>query len=137
MTTTYSTDAQVYARVPLVAKALARVNAERTSASLSAATLDDYRVEAQTLLQRDLSARGVETTAIVDTTSLMEPERLLAAVLVFEAAMVRSDGRAGVPDVFGDAAKTWRALYETALATARPRGSDVLPEGSTFTWERG
>lgn len=136
MSTTYSTDAEVYLRAPLVGKALARVNAERTDASQSATDLDTYRVEAQRQLLIDLAARGIASDAITDTAALREPEVCLAAALLFEAATIRSDAQTATPDVFGAQAKRWRAAYESALSSARPTSS-VKSEGQSFEWERG
>lgn len=136
MSTTYSTDAEVYLRAPLVGKALARVNAERTDASLSTTDLDTYRVEAQRQLLIDLAARGITSDAITDTAALREPEVCLAAALLFEAATIRGDQQSPTPDVFGAQAARWRAAYESALSSARPT-SGVKSEGQSFSWERG
>lgn len=136
MSTTYSTDAEVYLRAPLVGKALARVNAERTDASQSATDLDTYRVEAQRQLLVDLAARGITSDAITNTAALREPEVCLAAALLFEAATIRSDAQTATPDVFGAQAKRWRAAYESALTSARPTDG-VKSNGQSFEWERG
>ena len=136
MSTTYSTDAEVYLRAPLVGKALARVNAERTDASQSATDLDTYRVEAQRQILLDLAARDITADAITDTDSLREPEVCLAAALLFEAATIRGDQQSPTPDVFGAQAKRWRDAYESALAAARPT-TGVRSAGQSFSWDRG
>ena len=136
MTTTYATDEQVYLRAPLVGKGLARINAERTDASLSTTDLDTYRVEAQRLILEALLSRGITTDQITDTASLREPEVCLAAALVFEAATIRGEPQTGTPDVFATQARHWRAAYDRAMASVQPR-SDVVQSGMGFTWGRG
>jgi hypothetical protein len=137
MTTTYATDAQVYARAPLVGKGLERVNVELVAASQSATTLDAYRVEAKRQMLEGLLARGITEADIGNPTALQDPEACLTAALVFEAAAIRDDAAQGQVDVFAGQAKRWRAAYEKAIASASPVATDVRPEGSSFTWERG
>lgn len=136
MTTTYSTDAQVYTRSPLAGKGLARVNAERADLSLAALTLDDYRVEASRVMLLDLAAAGIALADITDTTALLDPEVCLTLALVFEAATIRQDEQQGPVDVFAGQAKRWRAAYDATLAKARPV-EGVRSVGSSFSWDRG
>lgn len=137
MTTTFATDAQVYARAPLVGKGLERINVELVAASQSATTLDAYRVEAKRQLLESLLARGITEGSIGNPTALQDPEVCLAAALVFEAAAIRDDAAQGQVDVFAGQAKRWRKAYEVAIASASPVATDTRPEGSSFTWERG
>ena len=90
MTTTYSTDAQVYARSPLAASALSAVNATLTAASQSPTTLDAYRVEAQRQILLYLRGQGITAQSqVTRPEDLQEPEIALALALLYEAAAQR------------------------------------------------
>lgn len=137
MTTTFATDAQVYARAPLVGKGLERVNVELVAASQSATTLDAYRVEAKRQILEALLARGIAEGDVGNPAALQDPEVCLAAALLFEAATIRDDAAQGQVDVFAGQAKRWRRAYESAIAAVNPVATDTRPEGSSFSWERG
>lgn len=137
MTTTWSTDAQVYDRSPLAASALAGVNASLTAASQAATTLDAYRVEAQRQILIHLRSRGITDVAqITRTADLQEPEIALALALLYEAAAQRVNPRGGTLDLFAQQAVLWRASYRESIATAAPING-VRSTGSSFTWGRG
>lgn len=146
MTTTYATDDDVYLRSPLVGAALVRVNALRAEASaasvaaggaaIAATTVDAYRVEAQRQILALLLGRGITEGMIGNAAALLEPEALLCAALLFEAASVRDDAVQGQVDVFAGQGRTARAKYNNALASANPLGASTRPTGRTFTWGR-
>lgn len=137
MTTTWSTDAQVYDRSPLAASALAAVNATLTAASQSTTTLDAYRVEAQRQILIALRAKGIyDQTQVSRGTDLQEPEVCLALALLYEAAAQRVNPRGGAQDLFAQNAFYWRERYVPALAAAAPI-SGQRTAGSSFSWGRG
>lgn len=136
MSTTWSADADVYFRAPLVGDALTRVNSLRTRASVAVTTVDAYRVEAQRQILVALAGRGIAEADISYTAALLDPEALLAAALLFEAAAIRDDAVAGQVDVFSAQARTYRARFNTSLAAANPLGSTLRPTGRSFSWGR-
>lgn len=136
MTTTWSEDLDVYFRAPLAGEALVRVNALRTRASVAVTTVDAHRVEAQRLILVALAAQGIPEGEVANTAALLDPEALLAAALVFEAASVRDDAVAGQVDVFAAQGRTLRARFTRAMATVNPRGQATRPRGTSFGWGR-
>lgn len=134
--TTWSSDADVYLRAPLVGEALVRVNALRAARSVAATDVEAYREEAQRLILVALAGRGIAEGQIAHAAALLDPEALLAAALLFEAASVRNDAVAGQVDVFAAQGRTLRARYDRAMATANPLGQGLRPRGRTFTWGR-
>lgn len=137
MTTTWSTDANVYDRSPLAASALAAVNATLTAASQSVTTLDAYRVEAQRQALIALRAKGITDTAQISrTTDLQEPEVCLALGLLYEAAAQRVNPRSGAQDLFAQNSLLWRASYERSMAAAAPIDG-IKATGNSFSWGRG
>ena len=137
MTTTYSTDAQVYARSPLAASALSAVNATLTAASQSPTTLDAYRVEAQRQILLYLRGQGITAQSqVTRPEDLQEPEIALALALLYEAAAQRVNPRAGTIDIFAQNAIYWRDEYKRTIAAAAPI-SGVRALGKSFTWGRG
>lgn len=137
MTTTWSTDPQVYDRSPLAASALAAVNAALTAGGQSTTTLDAYRVEAQRQILIYLRNRGLNNTALITrTTDLQEPEIALALALLYEAAAQRVNPRQGQIDLFAQNALQWRAYYKESVAIAAPTAGIRSP-GCSFSWGRG
>jgi hypothetical protein len=137
MTTTWSTDAQVYARSPLAASALAAVNATLTVGGQATTSLNAYRVEAQRQILIALRPRGItDETQVSRPEDLQEPEICLALALLFEASGQRVNPRQGAQDLFAQNAILWRETYKNALAAAAPVDG-VRSVGSSFSWGRG
>lgn len=136
MSTTFCTDEDVYLRAPLAGDALARVNTLRAARSVTATTVDAYRVEARRQVLLALSARGVAESEIAVQSALLDPEAHLAAALLFEAASVRTDAVQGMVDVFSSQATLHRARYAESIAAAQPLGEGLLPRGRVFAWGR-
>ena len=139
MTTTYSTDAQVYLRGGPIAKAaLDTINVWRTAMSLASVAIDDYRVEAQRQILVDLRNRGIDQSDISREDDLREPEVALTMALLCEAAQQRVIAARGQtqPELYAQQADWWRQTYRASIEAAAPI-DDVRPVGRSFEWFRG
>lgn len=139
--TTFATDDDVQTMAPIAQTALDALNVWRTSKSLGAKTLDDYRTLAYAEILRALRARNPSITseAITRPAALMVPEVALTAAILCEAASARTTATSRTqnvtPDTFAEGGATWRERYVRELAAASPvdlnRGV-----GASFSWAR-
>ena len=136
MALSYSTDAQVQARTPLADEAVAAVNAARARRSLTARTLSDWRVDAQTEIDRVLLRRGITAEMVSRPDDLIPSEVALVLTLLCEAAtQLPSVTAAGRVDLFAQNAVFWRETYTREIEAASPI-LGVKGSGRSFAWSR-